>query len=66
MMTCKFCNSEMSVESETNAQNHRQYKAFYTCPYCSAMYEGEFIQSKNGAKTISERWWNPTTKQFER
>lgn len=65
MMFCRYCGNEMFGEFETNAQNTHRYKAFYNCTKCKAVCDGEYVENKSGKKTISEKWWNPTTGKFE-
>lgn len=66
MKFCKYCGSEMFGEFETNAKNNHQFKAFYTCFKCNALCDGEYLENKKGKRTISEKWWNPDTKEFEK
>ncbi len=66
MKFCKYCGEEMFGEFETNSQNAHKFKAYYTCPKCHALCDGEYIESKTDRRTISEKWWNPITKEFEK
>ena len=65
MKICKFCGKTMIGDFETNTQNSRKYKAFYNCPNCKSVCDGEYMDKKDGTQTISERWWNPNTESFE-
>ena len=66
MKFCKYCNSIMQSEYETNSQGHHRYKEFHTCPNCEALCDEEVIEYKKGKRTLSEQWFNPTTKEFEK
>lgn len=65
MKLCRYCNSEMMEEYETNQQNSHRYKGFFTCTNCHAFCDGEYLDSKLGTQTLRERWWNPETNKFE-
>ena len=62
MKACKFCGNMMMGEFETNSQNSRKFKAFYICHKCGAICDGEYEESKNGRKTIREKWYEPKKK----
>ena len=66
MKVCKYCGSQMQGEFETIGANSHRYKAFYTCINCGALCDGEYTARRDGVEIISEHWWNPNTKQFEK
>ena len=55
----------MIGEFETNRNNYHKFKAFYNCQHCHAVCDGEYIEDKNGKRIITEKWWNPTTKDYD-
>lgn len=59
MMLCKYCQVEMMSEYETNPHNSRRYKAFFVCPQCKSVCDGEYEDTKMGKRTFFEKWWNP-------
>lgn len=65
MKLCKYCNSEMLGEHETNRHNSHRYKGFFTCPKCHAVCDGEYLDSKLGMQILNEKWWNPKSNEFE-
>lgn len=65
MKYCKYCGSVMFGDFITNSQNCHKFKAFYNCPKCHAVCDGEYFESKKEKRTISEKWWNPITDEYE-
>ena len=65
MKLCKYCNSVMMSEYETKTHNSYRRKGFHTCPKCKAVCDDDITQKKNDVIVQSERWFNPTTKEFE-
>ena len=65
MKFCKFCGKEMIGEFETNRNNSHKFKVFYNCQHCHAVCDGEYIENKNGKRIITEKWWNPATKDYD-
>ena len=65
MKLCKYCNSVMMSEYETKSHNSYRRKGFHTCPKCKAVCDDDITQKKNDVIVHSERWFNPTTKEFE-
>jgi len=55
----------MMSEYETNAQNSHRYKGFHTCPKCGAVCDDEVLENKKDKPILKERWYNPSTKEFE-
>ena len=65
MKICKYCNSVMISEYETNRNDSHRFFGFHVCPKCRAVFE-EDVTEKNSKRIIHmERWFNPSTKQFE-
>lgn len=60
MKICKYCNSEMLSEHQTNSHDSRRYKAFFVCPKCHAVCDGEYVQESKGTSVINEEWMAPT------
>lgn len=56
MKFCKYCGSVMFGDFITNSQNCHKFKAFYNCPKCHAVCDGEYFESKKEKRTISEKW----------
>ena len=40
--TCKYCNTLMSAEHYSDPYDSRKYKAFFVCPNCQAVMDGEY------------------------
>ena len=57
MKYCKYCNSQMMAEYQTNSHNSHRYKAHYTCTKCGALCDGEYFDKGKYKETISEKWW---------
>ena len=54
--TCKYCNTLMNVEHYTDQHDDRKYTAFFFCPKCHAVMDGEYIRIKGQDQIISEKW----------
>ena len=63
MKLCKYCNTIMMSEHESG-RNSKSYTAFHNCPNCKAACDEKVIEYK-GRKEVKERWFNPTTKEYE-
>lgn len=55
--TCKYCNTLMNAEHYTDHNDSRKYTAFFVCPKCYAVMDGEYIRIKGQDQIISEKWW---------
>ena len=54
--TCKYCNALMNAEHYTDLHDDRKYTAFFVCPRCYAVMDGEYIRIKGQDQIISEKW----------
>ena len=54
---CKYCNTLMNAEHYTDPNDSRKYTAFFVCPKCHAVMDGEYIRIKGQDQIISEEWW---------
>lgn len=60
MKICKYCNSLMIGENET--QRDGSYYFFYVCQKCKSIYEGK-RDKKN--TLLESRWYNSEKNEFE-
>ena len=65
MKLCKYCQSVMRSDYETNPRNNRRRKGFHVCPKCKAVCDDDVTEKKNEIIVHYERWYNPVTKKFE-
>lgn len=65
MKICKYCNTTMISDYETDRRNAHKYKGFHTCPNCRAVCEETVTDNKSERITHEEKWWNPSTNECE-
>lgn len=65
MKLCKYCQTSMQGECETNPHNTRRFTGFYVCPACKAICEEDVEQREQSVRRRFERWWNPETKNWD-
>ena len=64
-MICKYCQTVMIPEYETNPHNSHRRKGFFTCPQCRAIYEDDVEERGKYVKVFSRFWRNPKTGERE-
>lgn len=65
MKFCKFCNTIMVSEHQTNIHDSHRYKSFHTCPKCGAMCDEDTTKKGNNVITHSEKWYGGKTEKGE-
>ncbi len=59
MKFCKYCNSVMESEYESNRYDNHRYKGFHTCPKCGALCDDDVTERGQNQIVHMERWFNP-------